>query len=221
MIRFTYIARVTDGLMLVASIDGAQGQEEAKNNGKQIIRTLDMRSPKQCTFESDPYAFHYLLEDNICFLVHTEKSYPKRLAFLFLSELHNRFISHLHAEHGPNWVNELATVDRPYAYIKFDKQIMQLRKEYSDPNSRQTASKLNDDLKDVTNIMKKNIDDVLKRGGHLDDAFNASRKLMDDSKDFHMGSKRLNRLAFYRKWAPVAAGSVMVLFFFYLRFFIL
>jgi vesicle transport protein SEC22 len=224
MIRFTYVARVTDGLMLVASIDaGPQeaGDEQLKSDGKQLIRSLSMRSPKQCTFESGAYSFHYLLEDSICYLVLAQKAYPKRLAFLYLAELHARFVEHVQQEHGAGWVQALQTVDRPYAFIKFDKTIQRLRKDYSDPNSRQSTSKLNTDLADVTNIMKRNIQDVLDRGERLNNVSDQSSRLVNDSKNFHSGAKQLNRLAWMRKWAPVAIGSLLVTFFFYLRFYIL
>lgn len=181
MIRFTYVARVTDGLMLVASIDSAGGaatqqSEQLKQDGRQILRSLTPRSPKQCTFESGAFSFHYLLEYNIVYLVLAEKSYPKRLAFVYLAELHNLFATHLQAEHGQQWEHALATVDRPYAFIKFDKQIQGLRKEFGDPNSRHSTSKLNSDLQDVTMIMKKNIQDVLDRGDMLNKASDASSR---------------------------------------------
>jgi len=223
-IVYTYVARVTDGLMLVASIDSASaaGQsDQLKMDGKQIIRTLNVRSPRQCTFESGEYAFHYLIELNIVYLVLAVKAYPKRLAFLYLADLHQKFVDHLQQEHQNTWEHALATVDRPYAFIKFDKEIQRLRRDYSDPNSRQSVSKLNSDLQDVTSIMKKNIQDVLDRGERLSEAADASSRLVNDSKNFHFGAKELNRLAFLRKWAPIAGGSLIMLFFFYIRLYIL
>mmetsp|Transcript_1010 Transcript_1010/g.1505 ORF Transcript_1010/g.1505 Transcript_1010/m.1505 type:complete len:228 (-) Transcript_1010:62-745(-) len=227
MIRFTYVARVTDGLMLVASVDSSTSgrdvdDDKLQADGRQILRTLTMRSPKQCTFEGGAFSFHYLMEGNVCYLVLMQRAYPKRLAFLYLSELHSKFVEYLQAEHGQHeWEQQLATVDRPYAYIKFDKQIQRLRKEYSDPNSRQTNSKLSMELNDVNNIMKRNIQDVLDRGERISKASEASSKLVNDSKIFRSNAVTLNRMAFYRKWAPVAFGSVVVMFFFYLRFYIL
>jgi vesicle transport protein SEC22 len=130
-------------------------------------------------------------------------------------------VEHVQQEHGAGWVQALQTVDRPYAFIKFDKTIQRLRKDYSDPNSRQSTSKLNTDLADVTNIMKRNIQDVLDRGERLNNVSDQSSRLVNDSKNFHSGAKQLNRLAWMRKWAPVAIGSLLVTFFFYLRFYIL
>jgi len=227
MIRFTYVARVQDGLMLVASIDsGLQASErleQQKADGKHIIRSLGASAhhPKQCTFEAGDAAFHYLLEGSVVYMVLADKAYPKRLAFLYLAELDQKFQEHLRSEHGNDWAHAIATVDRPYAFIQFDKQMQRLRKEFADPNSRQSMSKLNADLQDVTTIMKRNIEDIIGRGERLSHASEASRKLVDDSKNFHFGARKLNTMAFIRKWAPVGIGAFIILFFLYIRLYIL
>jgi len=154
------VARVTDGLMLVASMDSAstsRNLEQHKQDGKQLIRQLNTTSPHQCTIESGEYWFHYIIEGLVVYLALTAKSYPKRLAYLYLTDLKSKFQRHVQLEHGDRWESFLNTIDRPYAFIKFDKEIQRLRREYGDPNSRQSMSKLNSDLQEVQSIMKKNI----------------------------------------------------------------
>lgn len=46
--------------------------------------------------------------------------------------------------------------------------IQRKRKEYLDPQSRNNMARLNDDLADIHNIMKQNIEEVLNRGEKLD-----------------------------------------------------
>ena len=41
-----------------------------------------------------------MIENGICYLTLTEKSYPKRLAFLFLEEIGKEFESDLKSEYG-------------------------------------------------------------------------------------------------------------------------
>lgn len=62
----------------------------------------------------------------------------------------------------------METAARPYAFIKFDKVIQRKRKEFLDPQSRNNMARLNDDLADIHNIMKRNIEEVLNRGERLD-----------------------------------------------------
>lgn len=41
-----------------------------------------------------------MIEDGICYLTLTDKTYPKRLAFLFLEDISREFVLDLKAEHG-------------------------------------------------------------------------------------------------------------------------
>jgi vesicle transport protein SEC22 len=66
------------------------------------------------------------------------------------------------------WLRVVETVGRQYAFIKFDRVIQKKRRDYSDPNSSGNMKKLNDDLQNIQDIMRKTIDDVLDRGNKLD-----------------------------------------------------
>ena len=63
--------------------------------------------------------YSYLIDNGICYLTLTEKSYPKRLAFLFLEEISRDFETDLKAEYGDEWLRTVETVGRQYAFIKF------------------------------------------------------------------------------------------------------
>ena len=223
MVVFTYIARVADGVMLVASMDGTAASNVArfKSDGKQLLKQLNHNSPRKCTIEAGPYQFHYLIDGAVCYLTLTEASYPKRLAFCFLDELQRKFVDHVRLEHGAQWEHRLATIDRPYAFIKFDKTIQRMRKEYGDPHSRHNASKLNDDLQDIQTIMKRNIQEVLNRGEKLDHVSAVSSNLVSESKKFSWGAKKLNYMAMWKKYAPVAGGMGVMLFFLVIRFYVM
>lgn len=111
MLHYTYVARVTDGLMLVSSIDSSSSSNERLlADGKAIIRKLSFNSPRQCTFDSGSFAYHYLIEGVVCYLVLCDKAFPKRTAFLYLADLHARFMGYLVEEHGPSyWEQNLNT----------------------------------------------------------------------------------------------------------------
>ena len=110
-----------------------------------------------------------MIDNGICYLTLTDKTYPKRLVFLFLEEIAKEFIDSLKEEHGDdNWRNSVETVGRQYAYIKFDRVIQKKRREFADPNSNINSKKINDDLQSIQHIMRKTIDDVLDRGEKLD-----------------------------------------------------
>ncbi|CAN0198565.1 unnamed protein product, partial [Hapterophycus canaliculatus] len=62
-----------------------------------------------------------MIEQGICYLTLAEKGYPKRLAFLYLEEIHQEFVGELRQDYGEDWRNKVETAARPYAFIKFDK----------------------------------------------------------------------------------------------------
>jgi vesicle transport protein SEC22 len=214
-IENVYIARVTDGLTLVASMEHSSSSSESmelfKNQAKQLIKKLNTRSAAKMSIESSPYIFHYMIENGICYLMLADKNYPKRLAFLFLEEINREFVQSLRVEHGDDWLRELETVGRAYAFIKFDQVIQRKRREYSDPNSSGNMRRLNDELASIHHIMRKTIDDVLDRGSKLDDVSEMSKNLTEDSKKYRWGAKKLSMMALYRQYAPFIAIGVLAL----------
>ena len=63
--------------------------------------------------DSGHFVFHYMIEADVCYLTLTEKSYPKKLAYQYLDELHSEFMN--------LYGSQIQSVSRPYAFIKFGK----------------------------------------------------------------------------------------------------
>jgi vesicle transport protein SEC22 len=63
------------------------------------------------SYESGPYYLHYLIEAGVCYLTLCERGYPKKLAYQYLEDLQREF-------HHQNQ-DQVGTVARPYAFIKF------------------------------------------------------------------------------------------------------
>lgn len=45
----------------------------------------------------------YMIEQGICYLTLADKGYPKRLAFLYLEEIHQEFVEELKHDYGEDW----------------------------------------------------------------------------------------------------------------------
>ncbi|CEG39737.1 dynein 1b light intermediate chain [Plasmopara halstedii] len=178
----TFVARVSDGMLLVASMESigdANGNLDTyKQQAKQIMKRLDQRSPTKCSVESGAYTFQ---------------------------------------RGGNYWRDVVTTVARPYAFIKFDKYIQKKRKEYADPSSSQNMHRLNDDLADIHNIMRKNIQEVLNRGERVEHVSRISSNLADRSKDLKWGAKKLRMQAIYRQYGPIVAVVLFVLLVIYIK----
>ncbi|KAJ3357560.1 SNAP receptor [Entophlyctis luteolus] len=213
---------------------------EYKTQAKSIFKRLSSDSDLRCSIETGPFIFHYLIEFGVCYLTLCDRSYPKKLAFAYLEEIQTEF----HEKYG----NEVASVARPYAFVKFgeptvrsdlrhirthpfanfgfyfvifaskDTFIQKTKKQYKDTRTQKNLSKLNDELQDVHRIMTKNISDVLGRGNTLDHMSHVSSQLQAESKKYMKASKQLNLQALYQKYGPPAIVAGVVLFVIILRF---
>ncbi len=65
----------------------------------------------RASLESGAFTFHYIIDNDVCFLTLVEKSYPKKLAYQYLEELQREFFS--------LYGREIEHAKRPYAFIKF------------------------------------------------------------------------------------------------------
>ncbi|KAI1504151.1 protein transporter SEC22 [Biscogniauxia marginata] len=216
MIRSTQIARLGDGLMLCASVDDEQTESslaEVKSQIKLILRRLNRNSEQQASIESGNYTLHYLIADEIVFLCICERSYPRKLAFTYLSDLSAEFSNSYSA------AQLRSPTLRPYAFMEFDTFIGRTKATYADARAAQNLDKLNDELRDVTKVMTKNIEDLLYRGDSLERMGEMSSRLRDDSKKYRRAAVKINWDLLIKQYAPIGVFAFIVLLFIWLRFF--
>ena len=168
--------------------------------------------------ESGPYFFHYLIDNNtVCYLMIVTKSYPRKLAFTYLSDLAQEF----RTQHPDTHALQSPTL-RPYAYQSFDSFIAATKRAYQDTRTQQQPSnldQLNADLHDVTRVMTKNIEDLLYRGDSLDRMSELSGTLRDESRRYRKAARDINFWAMWRQVAPFGGIALLFILIIYWRFF--
>lgn len=142
-----------------------------------------------------------------------ERSYPRKLAFTYLSDLSTEFSTTYPAS------QTLSTSLRPYAFMEFDTFISRTKATYSDTRATQNLDKLNDELRDVTKVMTKNIEDLLYRGDSLERMGEMSSRLRDDSKKYRQAAVRINWELLLKQYGPLGALGFVIILFIWLRFF--
>ncbi|GIJ89983.1 vesicle-trafficking protein S22a [Aspergillus pseudoviridinutans] len=215
MVKSTQIARL-DGLMLAASVDDEQAEaelSEIKSQAKMIFRRLSRNSAPQASIESNQYNLHYLIKDDICFLCICDRSYPRKLAFTYLEDLATEFTT----TYSPSQYHSPTL--RPYAFVEFDTFIQRTKKIYQDSRASQNLDRLNDELRDVTKVMTKNIEDLLYRGDSLERMGELSGRLREDSKRYKKAAVRINWELLIKQYGPFAGVGFLLLFLIWLRFF--
>ncbi|KAI9832536.1 MAG: hypothetical protein M1819_004326 [Sarea resinae] len=215
MVKSTQIARL-DGLMLAASVDDEQAEAELaeiKSQVKLIVRRLNRNSEPQATIECGQYTIHYLITDSLCFLCICDRSYPRKLAFTYLSDLATEFTTTYNSQ------QYLSPTLRPYAFVEFDTFIQRTKKTYQDSRATQNLDKLNDELRDVTKVMTKNIEDLLYRGDSLERMGEMSGRLREDSRKYRKAAVRINWELLLKQYGPIGALGFIMIVFIYWRFF--
>ncbi|XP_008281053.1 vesicle-trafficking protein SEC22b-A [Stegastes partitus] len=212
MILLTVVARVADGLPLAASIqeDEQSGKDlqQYQNQVKQLCRKLNAQSPDRCTLEAGDMNFHFLIAQGVCYLSLCEASFPKKMAFAYLEDLHNEFYD----QYG----RRVPTVTRPYSFIEFDTYIQKKKKSYVDSRARRNLGSINTELQDVQRIMVANIEEVLQRGEALSAIETKATNLASLSKKYRSDAKYLNTRSTYAKVAAVAVFFITLIV--YVRF---
>jgi len=188
---------------LAASVDDEQTEsalQEQKQQAKLVFRRITSNAEPRCSIESGPYTLHYLISDNIMYLVIADKSYPRKLAFSYLDELSKEFWTN----YGP----KVEGTRKPYAFAGFDTFMSKTVRLYQDTRNVAGGSnldQLNDELQDVTRIMTKNMEELLWRGDSLDRMSHLSTSLRSESEKYRKAARNVNVQALIRQYAPVAA----------------
>jgi synaptobrevin family protein YKT6 len=135
------------------------------------------------------------LEKGICYAVSNkdkigltmicDEEYPKRVAIDFLMKIHEEF---------KNFVAQKKLDLSSYNsddQVKYD-YITQQIEEWQDPSKKDNLMKLQNELNDVTDIMKQNINELLKRGENLEKLMEQSKDLSATSVTFYKQAKKTN-----------------------------
>lgn len=93
------------------------------------------------------------------------------------------------------------------------------KKTYQDSRASQNLDKLNDELRDVTKVMTKNIEDLLYRGDSLERMGEMSGRLKEDSKKYRRAAVRINWELLLKQYGPFAGVGLLIIVLTWWRFF--
>lgn len=223
MAHVTFISRSVDGLILVETWDDANKvSTNLKTQAKSLLKKLHNMPPRCSVDGAGEYVFHYQIVDGVCYMALFDKNYPKNLAFAFLEDIHKTFQEELKREFGTGSVDyrsHIETIEKPYYFIKFDRQITKKKAEYRDPSSSKALSRLNDNLTEVSSIMRQNIDEILQRGEGLDEVGKKASNLKYESKKFKDMTRMLTFTTMVQKYGVPAVIGLVVLLVIWFKFF--
>jgi vesicle transport protein SEC22 len=215
MVQVCFAARISDGLVLVESSWGNNFSPDLKNTAYEILRNAKY-GWQLCSINGlGGFAFHYRIDDGVCYMVLCEQCYPKGLAFAFLDDVMTAFQEELKIEFGTysvDYQSRIDTIEKPYHFIHFDRKIKKLKDEYKDSNSSKSLHRLNQSLYMVSGIMQQSIDDVLLRGDNLDTVTRKGDDLKIASRGFAGVAASLNANSHLRIFMGMTLLCILLIF---------
>ena len=124
-------------------------------------------------------------EDKIGVTLISDEEYPKRVAIDFLLKIHDNFKTFL-AQQNVNLNSIEKDTDLKFDYIATEIEAWQ------DPSKKDNIMKLQNELNDVHDIMRQNLNELLKREENLESLMAKSQDLSLASVNFYKQAKKTN-----------------------------
>ena len=124
--------------------------------------------------------------DNLGLTMICDEEYPKRVVFDILFETKKNFEEFLKVKKVDL---NLYTVDTDVKYDYIKNEI----EEWQDPSKKDNIMKLKEELYDLNEIMRQNLNELLKRNENLESLIIKSNELSNTSKNFYIYAKKTNR----------------------------
>eukprot|EP01066_Platyproteum_vivax_P015798 Platyproteum_vivax@DN6933_c0_g1_i2.p1 len=137
---------------------------------------------RQCIDHDNHVAFCMRWSDGLGILMLSDKEYPDRVAFTCVQEVYREFLQQFPLE----WQN--ATADNQ---IDFTKQIKEKIVKYKNPETVDKLTAVQSKVDQTQEIMRDNVQKLLKNGEDLEGLVAKSEDLSDKSKMFYKSSKKL------------------------------
>ena len=156
MIKGIIISRKSDGLIFCEVMDEEDNDKNfwyVRNQAQEFLKNMKSKE-NLCTvnIDSKTYIMHYKINENVVYLVITNKSYPEKLAFCFLAEIDEGFTEELKNQFGTqsvSYYSKLETIDRANYFLRFEKFIKKKRNEYLDVDNNNNIERLNREEKEI------------------------------------------------------------------------
>eukprot|EP01004_Peranema_trichophorum_P008121 NODE_6881_length_832_cov_78.338505_g6281_i0.p1 GENE.NODE_6881_length_832_cov_78.338505_g6281_i0~~NODE_6881_length_832_cov_78.338505_g6281_i0.p1 ORF type:complete len:233 (-),score=11.45 NODE_6881_length_832_cov_78.338505_g6281_i0:132-773(-) len=199
----TTITRLCDGLPLAASTDDGSLSTKQKTEAKAILKRLSSscNHPQRQSYEDGIHQYHILIQNGIIYMVFCEKAFSSNIAYSYLDDVSKEF----EINHG----KDVDRVERPYAFIKFDTFLQKTKKVYM---GNRSIDRLKEEIHDVQQIFRSNIEEILGRGERLDTLASHSSELKSQSNKYYKQAVMVNRLAMLKTYSFLAAIILTALF---------
>lgn len=170
----------------------------------QSILQTKRQEGSRISYSSGRYLFHVATIHQLTFVCVTEETFDRNIAYTFLMKVAEEL-----KEKG---LQDKANVCGPYALrLEFSSWLAKLMIDHS---SNDRITQLSSQVKEVTDVMTRNIEQVVARGEALTDLEERSENLAHTSVQFRNSATKLRKKVFWKSvklWVVVIAVFLIVL----------
>eukprot|EP01017_Pseudomicrothorax_dubius_P012318 TRINITY_DN1498_c0_g1_i6.p1 TRINITY_DN1498_c0_g1~~TRINITY_DN1498_c0_g1_i6.p1 ORF type:complete len:226 (-),score=70.88 TRINITY_DN1498_c0_g1_i6:124-801(-) len=134
--------------------------------------------------EANALCYCNILPNGLSGVAITDNEYPPRVAFMILNEAFNEFLK-MYKEDALGGITKDTSLHVP----RMDEMV----RVYQDPKEADKLMKIEKELVEVTSIVHKTMEDLLKRGETLESLMAKSKDVSGVSLDFYKKSRQANK----------------------------
>lgn len=174
-------------------------------NFSTVTRVLLTKIPKtdeKLSYIYDKYVFHYVVSSGLTYLCMADQQLPRSVAFEFLDDIRNRFIS---------TYGERAKTAIAFAFNADFQRVLQTQMDhYNAPRADDKVTRVREEINAVKDVMIRNIDKVLERGEKIELLVDKTEELDQQAFKFKKQAKNLKNVMWWRN-AKILILLVVVL----------
>lgn len=183
-----YYALIARGTVVLVDHTNASGNFEQTTAS--ILPRIAPHENTKCTYVSEGYQFHVVVEDGLVYLCLADASLGKRIPYAFLHEIKRRFTSG--ALKTRAMVCNAYELRRDFGHV-LSTQLERYNKGEIDDPGLSKIYQAQKEVEDVKGIMTQNIKKVLERGEKLDILIEKTEDLEASAQSFKKGTIKLRR----------------------------
>jgi len=188
----------------VVLVEKGFGNDNYYNISAAVLSDLSFNMNRKTTVPQDNFLVHTTIEDGLCYLCISNKEMGRRVPYLYLDAIRNKF------KESTGLYQRSQAATQFELNRNFSRNLGDMMNDFNDGKGDQLST-LQNQVGEVTGVMKQNIDKVLERGDKLDDLVDKSDNLQAGAATFKTTSKRISRKYYWQNKKMMIIIVIVVL----------
>ncbi|XP_078492816.1 vesicle-associated membrane protein 7-like [Ciona intestinalis] len=188
----------------VILVDKTIGPGDHQFHAQGFLTDLPTVGVRKTTLPHDDVLYHTMTDNGLVYLCAADKEFGRRIPYLFLEELKKQFCS-------SGSLLQRTTGASAFEFNRDFRNILSGIMDDFNKGKGDQLSTMQNQVGEVTGIMRQNIEKVIERGDKLDDLVDKTEDLQAGAATFKVTAKRIQRKYFWQNKKMLIIIIVIVL----------